>query len=705
MMTPECTERGCVEHDIVTHVEFLDECDELYDITVEDNHNFFSGDADSIKLALSHNCAADALHLLLIRQKQILRASHQLIGTKPYTPYFKNHMRHIMGETEHQLSRMRQCGSAVDFKYLKHLISDESPLVKEIQEKEEELKAYDSIQATNATLLDHSGYRGQGLWGAASESSKWMFTPSKPAHRVALFIDQLKLDPVDFTDKGAPAIDKNFIEQYKMNVAEVETYAEHQEIDKLYGTYAKGWVKRLRTTLDGVTDFTLRPDYSYMAVATGRLASYDPSLQVIPQRGRAAKLVKRAFVARKGYILLKFDFSAHEVRFWSIVSGDKVIADTFRKGQKLRQQWILTPTDEIKKKIKTDGDVHIQNVKIFFHKEVDKSDPLRDAVKRAVFGTIYGLGAASLGEQTKAADIVAIKDKIVALRKEKKDCKDPARLKEIDKEVSEQLRMMAKIRAEDREEYAQGIMEKLLKAFPKGAGWLDRMKKQAVEQLHVYSPFGRIRHLYAALIQENQTQSRQVRRAVNAPIQGIASEQGTEGNRAIDKTYYMEAPVIAKELGLDVEHASKLYVQRIVHDASYFMVPIDMVIPLLHIMLHESTYGSRDRVKKHFGLEYTVEPEIEAEFGMDDSNSYKFDFSMKSLVDCIGQSIKDGEKLGLLDCSPKEAMRRAFAPWINKNTRNYLHKQFPLLNVPEAVNVVPDALKMAAQYSFAENPK
>jgi len=654
-------------------------------------------------------CAADVLHLQLLKRAQMLRASHQLIGDRNYAPYFRRHMRYIMGETEHQLSRMRQCGSAIDVDYLRHLVSDNSPLKIEIHEKDEELRAYDSVQATNAALLGNSGFRGMGLWAkeapSAASASKWLFTPSKPAHRIALFIDQLKLEPVDFTDKGQPAIDKVFIEQYKMSVAEVETYAEYQEIDKLYGTYARGWLKRLRTTIDGVTDYTLRPDYSYMGVTTGRLASYEPSLQVIPQRGRAAKLIKRAFVARKGYILLKFDFSAHEVRFWSIVSGDKVIADTFRKGQKLRQQWILTPTDEVKKKIKTDGDVHIQNVKLFFNKIVEKSDSLRDAVKRAVFGTIYGLGAASLGEQTKAADIVAIKDKIVALRKEKKAGVDPKRAAEIDREVAEQLRMMAKIRAEDREEYAQGIMDKLLAAFPRGAAWLERMKKQAVEKLHVYSPFGRIRHLYAALIQENQAQAKQVRRGVNAPIQGVASEQGTEANRAIDKTFYMEAPVIAKELDLDVEHASKLYVQRIVHDASYFMVPIDMVIPLLHIMMHEATYGSRDRVKKYFGLEYTIEPEIEAEFGMDDSNSYKFDFSMKSLVECIGESIKDGEKLGLLDCSPKEAMRRAFAPWINKNTRAYLHKRFPLLGVPEAINVVPDALKMAAAYSFEPTDK
>jgi len=37
-------------------------------------------------------------------------------------------------------------------------------------------------------------------------------------------------------------------------------------------------------------------------------------------------------------------------------------------------------------RLKKEGDVHIQNVRRFFGKWVEKTDPLRDAVKAVVFG-------------------------------------------------------------------------------------------------------------------------------------------------------------------------------------------------------------------------------------------------------------------------------------------------------------------------------
>lgn len=42
--------------------------------------------------------------------------------------------------------------------------------------------------------------------------------------------------------------------------------------------------------------------------------------------------------------------------------------------------------DDVAKNLRKEGDVHIQNVKRFFGKWVEKSDPLRDAVKAVVFG-------------------------------------------------------------------------------------------------------------------------------------------------------------------------------------------------------------------------------------------------------------------------------------------------------------------------------
>jgi hypothetical protein len=46
----------------------------------------------------------------------------------------------------------------------------------------------------------------------------------------------------------------------------------------------------------------------------------------------------------------------------------------------------IRAADDVANNLRKEGDVHIQNVKRFFGKWVEKSDPLRDAVKAVVFG-------------------------------------------------------------------------------------------------------------------------------------------------------------------------------------------------------------------------------------------------------------------------------------------------------------------------------
>lgn len=50
----------------------------------------------------------------------------------------------------------------------------------------------------------------------------------------------------------------------------------------------------------------------------------------------------------------------------------------------------------LQKRLKREGDLHLMNIKLFFDKWVEKSDPLRDAIKALVFGTIYGMSAGTL---------------------------------------------------------------------------------------------------------------------------------------------------------------------------------------------------------------------------------------------------------------------------------------------------------------------
>ncbi len=337
-------------------------------------------DEDFLKYA-----AMDVVSILHLRLAQQERSTYEVLNGKSYRPYFERHMRYQMSDTVHQLSHLKDAGSLINKKYLRSLCAQDSVLVKAIAELQEEFKAFPEVQQANSELLAASGFKANSLFGK-SAGGQWIFSFTKMAHKLRLFIDVCKLKAVSQTPSGQDAIDKEFIEHYKDRNFLVAKFGEFQGASKLLSTYVRGWYKQLTRGIDSVEDDHLRSDYSFFNVDTGRLGAGNPNLQNIPTRGKLSKIIKEMFVTADGCLLIRYDYSAHEVRGWSIAAGDTVLANVFKEGQALRQRWIKNPTDEIKTLLKTKGDVHIQNVFRFFKKWVEKTDPLRDAVKAVVFG-------------------------------------------------------------------------------------------------------------------------------------------------------------------------------------------------------------------------------------------------------------------------------------------------------------------------------
>jgi DNA polymerase I-like protein with 3'-5' exonuclease and polymerase domains len=609
--------------------------------------------------------ATDVVSIMHLRSAQIERSAYQDLGNKPYQSYFIRHMMHQMSDTVHHLSHLKDTGSLIDRKYLRSLRSSDSVLARAINDLNDEFKTFPEVQKANAELLEESGFKTGSLFGTKKQ---WLFSFTKPAHKTKLFFEVMGLAAVSKTPTGADAVDKEFIEHYKDRNFLVEKFGEFQAAVKLLSTYVKGWDKKLSTEIDGATDSHLRADYKFFNVDTGRLASADPNLQNIPARGPLSKIIKEMFVTADGCLLIRFDYSAHEVRGWSIVSGDTMLAGIFKIGQSLRQRWIKTPTQEIKDELKKKGDSHIASVYRFFGKWVDKDHPLRDAVKAVVFGVLYGKSAATLGHDTKKADLSSLKAEMNEAYKKQ----DP-KLKSLEK------KFLALI-AEDRTEYAQSIIDKMDNEFKRGHQWVVKMQRMATEKFYVYSPIGRIRHLYAAMTQDRQIVSRQVRRGMNAPIQGFASEIAVKAGRLTAVNYYKSLGTLKKMLSID-RKLPPLKQNRIVHDASYYTIPFEMVIPFIHILLWSTTYGIARQYEKEFGLKFLVEPEIEIEVGVRDTKSRKWNYALPELVTIIEQAVDDGVASKMFSKSKDEILELIYAPWRNPKTLDLLDKEYPLLNV------------------------
>ncbi len=111
--------------------------------------------------------------------------------------------------------------------------------------------------------------------------------------------------------------------------------------------------------------------WSQAVAATGRLSSQDPNLQNIPIRSDLGKIIRRAFIAPPGAVILSADYSQIELRVLAHLSKDPVLVDAFRTGQ----------------------DVHVRTaMEIFGVPAEGVTDEMRGRSKTINFGVIYGMG-------------------------------------------------------------------------------------------------------------------------------------------------------------------------------------------------------------------------------------------------------------------------------------------------------------------------
>lgn len=586
--------------------------------------------------------------------------AHYLPYQRDFQPIYRKHILRQMGPTCVVLSHMEAYGSGVDKDYLLSLANpDTSPLVTAMQESLDELAKTDSYKQVNNELLQEAGIPSQGLFGAP----KTLFSLTKPVHKQKLFIDVLGLKPLAYTKTKAPQIDKAFLTHYAEKVPEPERVPEAQHVldwgvaQKLLSTFVKGWIKKLADSVDSAIDNHLRPSFDFWPVVTGRLNSRDPNLQQVPSRGPSAKKIKRQFVAPRGKLQIRYDYSAHEVRMWGNMALDQVIADAFIAGFKIRQQLIRTTAAEkvksIIKELKTKGDVHIANVYRFWGEWVDKEHPLRHAVKAVVFGLIYGKGVRALA-------------------------------KDIQKSENE----------------AQEVIDKLWETFELGAKWLDDVAKSIPKLMYVVSNIGRRRNLYRVLTGAPNVISSAVRRGKNSPVQGMSSEIGT-----------IAAYLVIREMANypDKWRKGMDNLCRLVHDASYSETDYAMVIPAIHVKAYMASRGVSDYLEKHYGFKMLSEPEIELEISATEGAvnaerggvEHKWDWQIPNLLRVIWESLEDQVLLGIISKTEKvKAMKLILKPWKDEEHRTYLQTNYPLLGVEDLDDIIVGAVRSFEKEHF-----
>ena len=174
------------------------------------------------------------------------------------------------------------------------------------------------------------------------------------------------------TAGGALSTEASELEKLRSRHKIIDYVLKYRELAKLKSTYTDSLIKladdsgRVHTT------------FNQTGTASGRLSSQEPNLQNIPSRGAGwGDMVRRAFIAEKGYKLLSVDYSQIHLRIIAALANDKKMITAFKKGLDIHK---FTAAE-------------INNVPI------EKVTPeMRFAAKALNFGIIYGMGAQSFAE-------------------------------------------------------------------------------------------------------------------------------------------------------------------------------------------------------------------------------------------------------------------------------------------------------------------
>lgn len=510
--------------------------------------------------------------------------------------------KHVVGkqisDQIHTFSCLESTGAYTDIEYLFKLQHPTSPINIEIQKLEALIYTSDEVAEVNKRIANGKNMPSKGLFGKV-EAPK-AFDLSKEEHKQMLFFDVMELEPVETSKKKKREngqelgkIDKHFQNKYKDENEIVKAFSDLQKAYKLRNAYVRSLLKLWANNDDFKSDRRIRPNYGYRGVVTGRTSASDPNLQQIPSRSELGKQIKRLFSSRPGKLLIKVDYSAHEVRGWSIISGDRGVADLFQTGADLRQRFRYVPDPYITERIDLEGDVHKINASYFFGIPItmkEKIKEVRNSVKTVIFGLIYQQGDNGLAQSTGQT--------------------------------------VEKIRE---------LKAKFLERFPVGLKWFDKIKNHARKHLFVESPLGRRRHLWSLMLPKDYPEysyvtSTQERRAVNSPVQGFGSDLMMIGIRNINRMMFEHY----EETG----HYPDMHLSVSVHDSVTVECGYEDIWLALDLIERGLTSEVVKQVEDRYGFDFISTPEIDFEIGATEKHVDQWDFSYKHMGQLIRSTLE-----------------------------------------------------------------
>jgi len=297
------------------------------------------------------------------------------------------------------LCKMEKIGIKVDIPMLHEInvkvTAELAALYTEILELIRKFTAEDAIEdnlfVVNNTAdysLNVSEQKQQMLLGFSSDQNMNLVTETKrfsalnlnsPKQVSEMLFDHLKLTPVKkTTGKTARSTDYEVLKKLAKVHPVPALIIKYRELFKLKTTYLEALVNAVKPRTGKI-----HTSFNQIAVATGRLSSYEPNLQNIPVHKFN---VRAAFKASPGSVFISADYSQIELRVLAHFSKDAVLIEAFINHK----------------------DIHaITSAKLFNVSVEEVTSEQRQIGKRINFSILYGLTAHGLSNDLEISHSLA----------------------------------------------------------------------------------------------------------------------------------------------------------------------------------------------------------------------------------------------------------------------------------------------------------
>jgi DNA polymerase-1 len=243
----------------------------------------------------------------------------------------------------------------------------EMPLVKIVAQMEEWGMRLDTDNIIS--LQDQLKEESKTIVHEIYEISLKPFDINSTTQLSALLYDQLNLESVKKTPKGAKSTDIESLSAIKDAHPIVEKILRYREIDKLLSTY----LDKLPKLVDKTTG-RIHCQLHQNGTLTGRFSCSEPNLQNIPRGG----IIRSAFIPAEGHVFIDADFSQIELRCIAHYTQDENMLAAYHQ----------------------DADLHKKTIADMLGKPIeDVTDSERLIAKSINFGLAYGMGATALSKR------------------------------------------------------------------------------------------------------------------------------------------------------------------------------------------------------------------------------------------------------------------------------------------------------------------